>query len=217
MALNADDIKALADARGRVLALQHIFPENMRDTSPASVVGALLTVTMEHCDSILLLFQTGTNDASAQALLRPAFESLLRLGWVIENEQRARDVTAKTGFPKFGQLFHEANKNLDKKKVGDGLALLHGLTHAGMEQLIPLFDKEKQDPPLVVSLVASSVAFVLVLTAAAACGYFCVFTKRTAEVERLRAIVMDCIAAHVLEVAKVALDRLKELTPRNSE
>lgn len=74
MPLSAADMEALLEAQENVRKIGQILPAEIRDTSPASVVGALLTVQLQHCDSIILLMMTGQNDASAEALLRPAIE-----------------------------------------------------------------------------------------------------------------------------------------------
>jgi len=118
-------MEAYAHAHKGVRLIQEILPIDVRDTAPASVVGALLTVSLQHCDSILLLHQTGVNDASAEALMRPMIESVLRLAWVVENEQRALQVTTKTTrFPKLSVLFRRLDQSSSKKTL-TALPALH--------------------------------------------------------------------------------------------
>jgi hypothetical protein len=178
------DVEALAHAQKGVRLIQEILPIDVRDTAPASVVGALLTVSLQHCDSILLLHQTGVNDASAEALMRPMIESVLRLTWVAENEQRALQVTTKTArFPKLSVLLRRLDPS--SKKAHTVLPTLHGLTHAGMEQLIQYVSGWETNKPPEHAAVPQLTAFLIVVMAFLAGATFCKFTKRTEEIKRI--------------------------------
>jgi hypothetical protein len=178
-------MEAFARAQKGVRLIQEILPIDVRDTAPASVVGALLTVSLHHCDSILLLFQTGVNDASAEALMRPMIESVLRLAWVVENEQRALQVTTKTTrFPKLSVLFRRLDQSSSKKTL-TALPALHGLTHAGMEQLTQYFSGEETSKPPEHAAVPQLAAFLISIMAFLAGATFCKFTKRTEEAKRI--------------------------------
>jgi len=178
------DVEALARARKGVQLIHEILPLSVRDTAPASIVGALLTVSLQHCDSILLLLQTGVNDASAEALMRPMIESVLRLAWAAEDEQRALQVTTKTArFPKLSALIRRLDPS--NKKAQTALPALHGLTHAGMEQLTQYFSGEETNKPPEHAAIPQLVAFFIVLMAGVAGAMFCKFTKRTEEAKRI--------------------------------
>jgi hypothetical protein len=178
------DMEAFARAQKGVRLIQEILPIDVRDTAPASVVGALLTVALQHCDSILLLLQTGVNDASAEALMRPMIESVLRLTWVTEDEQRTLQVTTKTAkFPKLSVLVRRLDPS--GKNAQTALPMLHGLTHAGMEQLIQYFSGEETNKPPERAAVPQLTAFLIVVMAFLAGVMFCKFTKRTEEVKRI--------------------------------
>ncbi|MGD0683213.1 MAG: DUF5677 domain-containing protein [Terracidiphilus sp.] len=185
MDLSPSDIEAIARARKGVQLIEEILPNDVRDTAPASVVGALLTVSLQHCDAILLLFQTGVNNASAEALIRPMIESVLRLTWVAENEQRALQVTTKTArFPSLSVLFRRLNQS-SNKKAQTALPTLNCLTHAGMGQLIQYFSGEETTKPPEREAVYQLTAFLIVLMAVLAGATFCKFTKRTEEIKRI--------------------------------
>jgi hypothetical protein len=142
-------------------------------------------VALQHCDSILLLLQTGVNDASAEALMRPMIESVLRLTWVAENEQRALQVTTKTArFPKLAVLFRRLDQS-SSKKAQSALPTLHGLTHAGMEQLIQYFSGEETNNPPERAAVPQLAAFLIVLMAVIAGMRFCIFTKRNEGIKQI--------------------------------
>ena len=177
-------MEAFARAQKGVRLIQEILPIDVRDTAPASVVGALLTVSLHHCDSILLLFQTGVNDASAEALMRPMIESVLRLAWAAEDEQRALQVTTKTArFPKLSALIRRLDPS--NKKAQTALPALHGLTHAGMEQLTQYFSGEETSKPPEHAAVPQLAAFLISIMAFLAGATFCKFTKRTEEAKRI--------------------------------
>ncbi|MGO9317616.1 MAG: DUF5677 domain-containing protein [Terracidiphilus sp.] len=178
------DVEAFARAQKGVWLIEEILPIDVRDTAPASVVGALLTVSLQHCDSILLLLQTGVNDASAEALMRPMIESVLRLTWVAKNEQRALQVTTKTvRFPNLSALIRHIDPS--NKKAQTALPTLHGMTHAGMEQLIQYFSGQKTNKPPERAAVSQLAAFFIVSMAFLAGAAFCKFTKRTEEIKRI--------------------------------
>ncbi len=191
MQLSDKDMEALVEVQGHVRKVGQILPAETRDTSPASVVGALLTVQLQHCDSILLLLMTGQNDASAEALLRPAFESFARLMWVCEDEQRALAVTANTlRFPSLSSLLHWMSKKSPKKysktDIDNSMKTLHGFTHAGLEQLTQYFSARTPVP--LDALGAKYVALLLFKFAFAAGASFCLFTKRKQESDELSQI-----------------------------
>lgn len=191
MQLSDKDMEVLVEIQGHVRKVGQILPADIRDTSPASVVGALLTVQLQHCDSILLLLMTRRSDASAEALLRPAFESFARLTWVCEDELRALAVTANTlRFPSLSFLLHRMSKKNSKKysKTGidNSMKTLHGFTHGGMEQLTQYFSARTQVP--LDAFGAKYVALLLFKFAFASGANFCLFTKRKKESDELSQI-----------------------------
>jgi hypothetical protein len=180
MPLSATDMEALIRAQEDVGRVGQILHAHIRDASPASVVGALLTVQLQHCDSIILLLMTGQNKASAEALIRPAVECFVRLMWVCEDEQRALAVTTNTlRFPSISILLHRLFRKNSETGIDDALKHLHGLTHAGMEQLMQHFSGRRPIPPETMGVkLAAFLCFVLASTAGMR---FCLFTKRTQE------------------------------------
>jgi hypothetical protein len=200
-------MEAFARAQKALRLIQEILPNNVRDTAPASVVGALLTVSLQHCDSILLLLQTGINDASAEALMRPMIESVLRLTWVAEDEQRALHVTTKTAtFPKLSVLFRRLDPS--NKKAQTALPTLHGMTHAGMEQLIQYFRGWETNKPPVRAAYPQLTAFLIVLMAFLAGATFCKFTKRTEEIKRIGKVFETYGMRLLPEIKKILITML---------
>jgi len=192
MNVSPKDMEALAHARQCVQLMEQVLPHEVRDTAPTCIVGALLTVALQHCDSILLLTQTGKNKASAEALMRPAIESALRLAWVTEKDERAKEVTAKTArFPKFSKLFEGFVRNSGKKALSNSVETLHDLTHAGMGQLIQYFSGEKKQNPMEEIAVLRGSAFLVVILAFIACVGFCRFTDRLDEAARIGQLFSD--------------------------
>jgi hypothetical protein len=201
---SSSDVEALARAQKALRLIQDILPNDVRDTAPASVVGALLAVSLQHCDSILLLLQTGVNDASAEALMRPMIESVFRLVWVAEDEQRALQVTTKTArFPKLSVLFRHIDPS--NKKSQTALPILHGMTHAGMEQLIQYFIGEETNKPSERAVASQLAAFFIVLMAFLAGATFCKFTKRTEESKRISKVYETAFLGFFPGILKILL------------
>lgn len=189
MVINARDQEALSNARELIAKMQTILPESIRDTSPADVVGALLTISLQHCDSILALALTGANQASYEALIRPATESVLRLHWVVESEQRAIQATSKIArFPRFSSLLKVPAKPTSKSSTTNPLTEMHDMAHAGMAQLIKHFaDAEKPSEPESIAYLRI-LAFLCVMLASIACLSFCQFTQRDDEMTKIKEI-----------------------------
>ena len=200
-----NDMEAFARAQKAVRLIQEILPIDVRDTAPASVVGALLSVALQHCDSILLLYQTGVNDASAEALIRPMFESVLRLTWVAEDEQRALQVTTKIAkFPKLSVHFQRLDQSSSLKSKTD-LSHLHGLTHAGMEQLIQYFSGWETNKPPEREVGFQLAAFLIIVMAFLAGATFCTFTKRTEEIKRIAKVFETYGMGLLPEIKKILI------------
>jgi hypothetical protein len=187
MEVSCEDLEALKQGRERIQAMQKLLPPADRDTAPDSVVGALLSVCLQHCDSIFILLQTGENAASAEALLRPIVESGLRLLWLAEEKGRAKLVTAKKmNFPNFSRLLRFLTKKTKPDNLGGAVSQLHDLTHAGMTQLAQYFEgADKQRSPLQVTLGLRLAAILVVIMAMAACAGFCSLTGRKQELEKI--------------------------------
>jgi len=201
-------MEALIRAQEDVRRIAEILPADQRDTSPASVVGALLTVQLQHCDSIILLMMAGQNNASAEALIRPAVECFARLMWVCEDEQRALAVTANTlRFPSISPLLHRLSKKPPTTgSIDDTLKHLHGLTHAGMEQLMQYFSG--RNPVPLEAMGVKFTAFLCFVLAFAAGARFCLFTKRTKEtIEIARIFEMSFLLGYI----RLGLDALGEI------
>jgi hypothetical protein len=193
MEVSCEDLEVLKQGRECLLAIQKLLPPADRDTAPDSVVGALLSVCLQHCDSVLILLQTGENAASAEALLRPMVESGLRLLWLAEEKGRAKLVTAKKmNFPNFSRLLRILTKKTPPAKktkpdnLSDAVNQLHDLTHAGMTQLAQHFEgADKQRTPLEVKLGLRLTAILVVVIAMVACGGFCSLTGRKKDLEQI--------------------------------
>lgn len=170
--------------------MQNILPAKSRDTAPASVVGALLTVCLQHCDSILILLQNGKNHASVEALLRPTFESSFRLIWLNEDKERAKLVMAKkANFPSFSHLIRKFAKMQVNNGLPDPVTSLHDSTHAGMWQLAQHFSETKKETtPILETMGFRLSAILVVMLAMIALGSFCEFTQRKEDQERIAAI-----------------------------
>lgn len=189
MAISCEDLEALKKGRECIQQMHKLLPVETRDTSPASVVGALLTVCLQHCDSILILLQTGENNASAEALLRPMVESAFRLLWLKGEKKRAKLVTAnKMSFPSFSRLLRSVASRHDVANLQSATKSLHDLAHAGMTQLMQHFkEAHKESTPLHVKLGFRLAAMLVAMMAMIACGSFCVFTERGEDQERIAA------------------------------
>jgi len=203
MVLNTEDRDVLQQARRHLQTMRETLPPDSCDTAPNSIVGALLAVSFQHCDSILILMQAGENDASVEALLRPAIESSLRLQWLAEDKDRAKQIMAnKMNFPSFSRLMGRFAKKPTNKDTGDPVKALHDYAHAGMLQLIRhVSESMNKRDPLEQGAVLRGAAFLVVLLAMIACGSFCVFTERKDEGERIAGIFRD----HLLRALTDAL------------
>jgi hypothetical protein len=212
--ISPEDIKALKQAQQCVQQMHNLLPIETRDTAPASVVGALLTVSLQHCDSVLILLQTGANNASAEALLRPTIESVLRLAWLGEDHERAKQIMAKKiNFPSFSRLMGRFVKKPAIGSVGDTVKNLHDLTHAGMMQLIQHFSEEsKKRTPLEEAASLRLSAFLVVMLAMIACGSFSRFTKRKETGERLAAVALKYFLGAVADTLGAVTGLVKKRT-----
>ena len=217
MESHSEGTEALKKARGRLNEMQRLLPVEKRDTASAPIVGALLTVCLQHCDSILILAETGANDASAEALFRPAVESALRLAWLCEDKDRANKIaTSEIHFPSFSLLMRKFLKNPIPIQGNHPTKHLHELAHAGMAQLKQHFRDERlkrnesERPAMLYG-----VGIVAMLLAWFICLSFCAFTEESEEAERITAVFVEALVPDLKELA-VMLSAAFKLNAPNS-
>ena len=198
-------------ARNCIQEMQKVLPVEDRETSSAPVVGALLTVCLQHCDSMLILAKTGSNDASIEALFRPAVESAFRLVWLCEKEDRAYKITkGEVHFPGLSQLMRRTIKGPIHIDGNHTVTHLHELAHAGIAQLKQHFREERlkrKDSERPIVLVA--VGLLAMFLAWLACLSFCSFNKRMADVGKITAIFNQLMAP----ASKVCITLLSSTFP----
>jgi hypothetical protein len=132
MTLLPKEAEALKRARFYISILSETAPQKTRKANADALVGALLTVCLQHCESILILLETRKHQASVEALMRSCYESFLRLMWATENDQRARQLAkGEINFPRFSALAKSMSKrnDSDPQKTGELIEALHSSSH----------------------------------------------------------------------------------------
>ena len=92
-------------------------------------------------------------------------------------------MTKTARFPKLSVLVRRLDPS--GKKAQTALPKLHGMTHAGMEQLIQYFSGGETNKPPGYAAVPQLMAFLISVMAFLAGATFCKFTKRTEEAKRI--------------------------------
>lgn len=142
---------AIAEARllheiARSASLGSGIPNNLR----AMLFSAFLDIAFEHHDSIVLLLETGRNDASSFALLRSLPECFFRGLWMFLCGSDSQLEALASGTFRFTKSFSAikeeviaAVNNTGKLRLNANLwDALNGFTHTGSEQISRRFNAE---------------------------------------------------------------------------
>jgi hypothetical protein len=209
MAVSGEDLYALKIGRECVQQMRSLLPIEPRDTKTPSIVSALLTICLQHCDSVLLLLESGENVASAEALLRPMVESAFRLLWIVQKKERAEQIASgKIVFPRFSRLIRStpgaAKQN--PAELQTATTSLHDLAHAGMTQIRNLEEAQKDGNPTQEKLSVRVPIILAMQMSLIASGSFCIFTGKQQEHDQITAVYLVHICGVLIEV-------LSALTP----
>ncbi len=218
MAVSGEDLRALKIGRECIQEMRSLLPVESEGAAPCSLVDPLLTICLQHCDSILLLLEPGENVASAEALLRPMVESAFRLLWLMQKKERADQIKAgRLTFPSFSRLVRNV-AGAAKRKPADLQTVttnLHDLAHAGMLQLRNHFkEAQKNTNPIHVKLGHRLPAILAMQMAMIACGSFCVITGKQQEHEQIAQVYLVHCCGAMVEVLN-AFTPVKSMPPTN--
>lgn len=203
MAVSGEDLHALKIGRECVQQMRSLLPVESRGTEPPFIVSSLLKICLQHCDSILLLLESGENVASAEALLRPMLESAFRLLWLMQKKERAEQITTgNMSFPSFSRLIRSVS-GAAKQTPADlqtATTNLHDLAHAGMFQLRNLKEAQKNGNPLHVKLSFRLPAILVMHMSMIASGSFCVIMGKQQEFDQIAVVYLVHISGGLIEV-----------------
>ena len=218
MSVSGEDLHALKIGRECVQQMRSLLPVESGSAAPSPIVDALLTVCLQHCDSILLLLESGENVASAEALLRPMVESAFRLFWLMQKKDRADQITTgKLKFPGFSRLVRSVAGTAKQcpANLQTATTNLHDLAHAGVSQLRNHFKEAQENSnPFHVKRGFRLPPVLVMEMAMIACGSFCVITRKQQEHERIAEVFVLHLFGGLIEVLN-AFTPVKSLLPTN--
>jgi hypothetical protein len=203
MAVSGEDLYALKIGRECVQQMRSLLPIESKGTETPSIVSALLTICLQHCDSVLLLLESGENVASAEALLRPMVESAFRLLWLAQKKERAEQITTgKMFFPSFSRLIRSTPGAAKQNPVGLQTATtnLHDLAHAGMSQLRKFEEAQNDGNPPQEKLSLRLPIILAMQMSLIASGSFCNITGKQQERDQITAVYLVHICGVLIEV-----------------
>ncbi|WP_442596275.1 DUF6988 family protein [Parapusillimonas sp. JC17] len=147
--------RSLAEELERAFSLQSLVDKSLKKAGPTPsqktiLSGALYHLSCEHASSMLLLIEA-KKVGSALALARPAYDALLRGAWVsycASADQIEQISDKKADFPGNKDISAgvekaapaELRSTLSVMHRAVPVAIRHGLTHGGVEQLMHRFD-----------------------------------------------------------------------------